>query len=180
MNIEQTPSEAKDNNTPPLRLALLATSPDLETCLNVANNPNTPTATLEQLAQKEDPFILINVATNPNTSPLLLAQMANKICPESEAIHLYLKVCHAILSNPKTTTETLEKLATSRYSRHQVARKRLLRHPNTTAKIKKIVEFVRGNNNTDPDLLKELASNPSSFIRSLVANHPNLNLEPLD
>ena len=179
MNIEQTRLEAQDSSTPHQRLALLATSPDLETCLNVANNPHTPTATLSQLVHKEDPFTLIYIANNPNTTAKILAQLAAKICPESEAIHLYLKVCHAISNNPKTTTETLEKLATSRYPRHQVAFMRLLRHPNTTPRIRKIIDFVRGNDNTDPDLLKELATNPSSFIRSLVKSDRNTNSDIL-
>lgn len=62
---------ARNPNTPPETLHLLAQEANFWVRLNVASNPNTPLKALELLAQDDSFFIRECAAKNPNATELV-------------------------------------------------------------------------------------------------------------
>ena len=68
---------ARNPNTPPKTLDLLANDDDWNVRWHVADNPNASPETLERLANDEDWRVRRDVAFNHNTQPQTLERLAN-------------------------------------------------------------------------------------------------------
>ena len=102
LTIQERKDLARNPNTPPEILTILARDENLNVRWRVARNPNTPPEILTILAQDKDEYVRWNVAQNPNTPPEILTILARD---ENYS------VLWEVASNPNTPPEILTILA---------------------------------------------------------------------
>jgi hypothetical protein len=90
---------ARNPNTPPETLTILARDEDSYVRWGVARNPNTPPETLTILARDENSDVRYWVAWNPNTPPETLTILARDR-------HYYVR--SGVARNPKSTREVIQ------------------------------------------------------------------------
>jgi len=119
---------ARNPNTPPEILTILARDENLNVRWRVARNPNTPPEILTILAQDKDEYVRWNVAQNPNTPPEILTTLARD---EVSSVR------RGVAQNPNTPPEILTILARDEDAD---VRCRVADNPNAT---REVIQTVR-------------------------------------
>ncbi len=170
---------AKQPETAPQTLALLAEDYHENVRKAIAANPNTPTDVLEILVGDRTVDVRVTLAKNPITSASALIQLADDV---------YEKVRKTLIQHPNLPGEALYKLRN--LVRHNVehtlakAAQDPQLSPSTLALMAKeshwwIRQSVAGNPSTPLEILEALATDCSPYVRKSLANNPNTSLEIL-
>ena len=106
--------------------------------MRIAANPATGAETLDKLAvanaSKLDPKLRIKIAEHPNTTPETLAGLLDGEGQEANIRFWDQDVVKAVASNPRTSSQTLLQIATSRDLVLNGTMKTIIEHPNTDLK----------------------------------------------
>ena len=168
---------ARNPNTSPETLAMLAKDIEWVVRASVAKNPNASPETLAMLAKDIEWGVRASVAENPNTSPDLLRILSKD---EDGLVRI------SVAGNPNTSPETLAMLAKDL---EWGVRASVAKNPNTSPDLLRILAkeddedsvrtYVAGNPNTSPKTLAMLAEDDDAHVLRTVAENPNTSPETL-
>jgi hypothetical protein len=131
----------------------------------IARNRNIPSKLLIELFNHRLDCINIGLAENPNTPIDCLDKLAIRRNPA---------VYRALLRNPNTPSSALEVLAEEiQLDDIKLAVKS---HPNTSATVTQITDFIEGKPGTTVNILEKLANSKNTNTKALVAEHPRTSL----
>lgn len=162
---------ARNPNTSPEILKILASYKNRYLKRAVAKNPNTPPEAFIKLANDDDEYVRVAVAKNPSTPLEVSLELLNNLEP---------RIKRTIAKDPDTTTELLSALASDD---DLLVREAVAANDNTPQKIlvkladdsnELVRETVAANENTPPDVLRKLASDPEENVRVISLGNPNM------
>lgn len=123
--------------TNPVFNLLLLENPQSEFVqISLFRSTTTPLDVLEKMVKREF-FLFKNIIENQKVDPEILDRLA-----DINNNWRFLPLCHSILRSKKTSTKTLEKIASSRFVKHLPVKNLLLGHPNVDETVIKIVESI--------------------------------------